>query len=196
MINNSKFQWLIGTVGLLVVIAACVYLYTQGGDNGPGVPPGQRLHQFVAPLATSDISVSTNLHPVCDQKRVDRRGLRICGHEATVLAFFATGSKQCIRSVDAVQSVASQHQLPATKFAAVAVGGTRSATLALVFQNHWRIPVAYDPSGAIGERYNVQVCPLIEVVKPDGVVAGRLLGDSWIDPAHLGAQIHALLNGA
>lgn len=196
MTNNSKIQWLIGVIGLSVVIAACVYLYTQGRDGGPGVPVGRSLHQFVAPLAKSNVTIDTNLHPVCALGRVDRRGLRICGHQATVLAFFATGSKRCIRSVDAVQSVAREHQIPQTKFAAIAIGGTRSATLALVQQNGWQIPVGYDPTGAVGTQYNVQVCPLIEVVRPGGMVVGRLVGDRWVNPTRLGARVRTLLGSA
>lgn len=194
MTNNRKFQWLFIGVSLLAVIAACVYLYTQGGSRGPGVPPGQQLRRFAAPLAKSNANGVANLHPVCDGKPLRGLGLQVCGQRATVVGFFATGLKSCISSVNAMQSIA--HEFRGVKFAVVAVGGTRSATAALMEQNHWRIKVAYDPTGAIGQLYDVQVCPLIEVVRPGGVVAGRLTGDGWTDPARLAARLRTLLNVA
>lgn len=192
MIDTRRYQWMVGGLGLVLIVAFSVFLYAHGGSGGPGVPAGQRLHRFVAPLATNDRDPTANVRPVCDPRHPARHGLNICGREATVLAFFAADSKQCIRSVDALQQIAPQ--LPGTKVAAVAIGAGQTQTLALVREHHWRIPVGYDSSGAVGQLYDVQVCPLIEVARRGGVVAGRLIGDGWIRPGTLATRVRQLLS--
>lgn len=195
MVDTRKYQWMIGGFGLLLVVIFSVYLYAHGRQTGPGVPAGQRLHPFVAPLATSNLAdVPANVHPVCNARRPARRGLNVCGREPIVLTFFAAGSGQCVRSVDAMQTISTQ--FPTTRFGAVAVGAGRAATLALVRRNNWTIPVAYDSTGAVGALYNVELCPLIEVAGSGGVVAGRLIGNGWTRPAVLAAKVRSLLRAS
>ncbi|MGO9788949.1 MAG: hypothetical protein ACLP8S_05295 [Solirubrobacteraceae bacterium] len=188
-----RYQAAIGALGLALVLAFSVYLFANGSPSAPGVAAGRALPRFVAPLASSDLNVPANAHPRCDPARPARRGLNVCGRRAIVLSLFAPGARACVQSVGALAAISrSYRQL---QFAAVAVNASKTQTEALVRAHDWPIPVAYDSDGAIAALYNVSVCPLIELARPGGLVAGRLIGNGWTDPARLAAQVQRLLGG-
>jgi hypothetical protein len=169
---------MIGGLGLLLVVAFSVYLYVNGGrGTHPGVAAGRPLKHFVAPLATSDLNAPANVSPRCDPARPARRGLNVCGRRPIVLAFFAVGAKPCIRAVSSLQAIAKR--FPRVTFAAVAAGGNKAATLKLVHQHHWTIPVGYDSTAAVAQLYDVTVCPMIEVARHGGSVSRLLIGERW-----------------
>jgi hypothetical protein len=43
--------------------------------------------------------------------------------------------------------------------------------------------------------YGVAVCPLLELARRGGIVAERLIGQTWSDPARLAVQVQRLLSG-
>jgi hypothetical protein len=159
------------------------------------VPAGQTLTPFAAPLALSSLVGDANLHPPCTESRHDPRALNTCllmHRGPLVLDFFVTGSSECVRTVNAMQSIAGRFQAAGIQFAAVAVRSGPGPVRALARRHRWTIPVAYDRDGAVGETDGVVVCPLIELVHPGGVVAQRLIGGHWDDPNRLAAQVQAL----
>lgn len=178
MIDTRRYQRMIGGIGVLLLAAFSAYLYLAPvRHNHPGVRAGQPLHRFVAPLATSDLNVPANVAPRCDPARPARRGLNVCGRGAIVLDLFALGARPCVRSVDALQALA--RRFPQATFAAVAAGGGKRATLALVRARHWTIPVAYDSTAAVAQLYDVAACPMIEVAGGGGIVRRLLIGERW-----------------
>jgi hypothetical protein len=178
MIDTRRYQWMIGGIALVLLIAFSVFMYLAPGHRGhPGVRAGQRLHRFVAPLATSDLNVAANTSPRCNPARPARRGLNVCDRGPIVLEFFATDAKPCIKAVSTLQALSTR--FPGTAFAAIAAGGSKAATLKLVRHHHWTIPVAYDSSTAVAQLYGVAVCPMIEVAGRGGVVRRLLIGERW-----------------
>ena len=178
MIDTRRYQLMIGGIGLLLVIAFSVLLYASGGrTTRPGIRSGQPLAHFVAPLATSDLNAPANVSPRCNPARPARRGVNVCGREPIVLAFFAVGARPCVRAVSALQAVA--RRFPRVSFAAVAAGGGRDATLKLVREHHWSIPVGYDSTGAVSQLCRIDVCPLIEIARRGGIVSRLLIGERW-----------------
>jgi hypothetical protein len=192
VIDTRRYQWMIGSFGLLMVALFSVYLYTHSRHSSPGVPVGSRLHRFVAPLATSDLNVPANVSPRCDPARPAKRGLNICDRRPTVLEFFALDASPCIRAVDALNRTAPA--FPGVQFAAVAVDGSQSGTRALVRTHRWRIPVAFDQTGAVGELYDVTICPMIEVAARGGTVRKLLLGERWGHEVALTRELRAVLH--
>jgi hypothetical protein len=192
MIDTRRYQWMIGAIGLLLVVCFSIYLYAHGGHTRPGVPAGRELHHFVAPLATSNLEVPANVAPHCNPARPAKQGLNVCGRRPIVLEFFALGATPCIKGVDALQQVAGR--FPGVQFAAVAAGGDRSPTLALVRSQHWRLPVAYDMTASVAALYDVAVCPMIEIAGRDGVVKRLLIGERWDRAALLIATLHRVLS--
>jgi hypothetical protein len=176
MIDNRRYQWIVGGIGLLLVVAFSVHMLGQGSNATVGVPAGQRLYRFVAPLAGADIDADANVAPHCDVRHPADDGLNVCDRGPLVLAFFVPGATSCVRAVDALSKLTPA---AGTSFAAVAVGAGRAATRTLAQANHWTFPVAYDPSGAVGALYDVTACPLIEIAHGGGIVTRRLIGDHW-----------------
>jgi hypothetical protein len=181
---------MIGGFGLLLVVAFSLFLFLRGGSGTPGIAVGQRLHRFVAPLATSNLSASANGHPVCNRARPAVRGLNVCGRKPIVLAFFTLGEKGCIKQVDALQAVSGE--FPRVQFAAVAIGGSRTATAKVVAQHHWKIPIAYDSADVVGQIYGVEVCPLAEIGNQHDRVAALLIGKYWASAQHLAGEVTKL----
>jgi hypothetical protein len=195
VIDTRRYQRMIGGFGLALVAAFSVYLFVRGGGNGtPGIAAGRRLHTFVAPLATSNLTADANAHPVCNPARPAVRGLNVCDREPIVVAFFALGAKPCVQQVNSLQRDAKR--FPGIQFAAVAVGASHAAAAKAVAQHHWTIPIAYDESGILGQVYGVEICPLVEVARRGGTVAQRLIGKGWISAQNLaGAVARAKLEG-
>jgi hypothetical protein len=193
MIDTRRYQWVIGGVGLVLVVAFSVVMYlAPARHTHPGVPAGHRLHPFVAPLATSSLNVSANTSPRCNPARPARRGLNVCDRAPIVLEFFSTGARPCVRAVTTLQRLA--HRFPRVAFAAVAAGGSWTATRALVRRRHWTIPVAYDSSTAVAQLYDVAVCPMIEIARRGGVVERLLIGERWERSSPLSSVLETVLS--
>jgi hypothetical protein len=189
---------MIGLFGLAVVIVISVSFLTTHGVGTAGIPAGKKLHYFAAPRATSTLNgdANTNLPPACTKGPHDLRALNICllaKRAPLVLAFFVTGQSGCTRQVDALQALSSRYRSSQVQFAAVAVRASHSDARKAVLAHHWTIPVAYDPDGAVGDVYGVEVCPIVELAYRGGVVARRLIGDTWASTSALAAQVQVLL---
>jgi peroxiredoxin len=192
VIDTRPYRWTIGIFGIALLIAVSVYMFVSHGVGSAGVAPGKRLHFFVAPLATSTLNGDANVNPRCDPAHPNPRALNVCGRTPIVLALFVTGSSDCEREVDTVQQVARRFPGRGVEFAAVAVQGSRSKTLALVRSHHWTIPVAYDKDGAVGALYGVAICPMVELARRGGIVEDRLIGDHWSSVQRLAARVQRL----
>jgi AhpC/TSA family len=176
-----------------------VTFLTSRGTGTAGVPPGQRLDRFAAPLATSTLNGAANLHPTCSAAHHDPRALNVClmvRETPLVLGFFVTSSGACQRQVTTLQSVSGQFPASEVRFAAVAVRTSHAAAARAVRTHHWTIPVGYDEDGRVGAAYGVEVCPLIELAYRGGVVARRLIGEHWNSSAALATQVRGLLASA
>ncbi len=192
---------MIGIFGLTLVVAVSIYQFATHGVGTTGVPAGQRLHYFAAPLANTNLVGDPNPNPPCTEARHDRRALNVCldvKRGPLVLDLFVTGSDQCLRSVDALQQLADSGRFApgSVQFAAVAIQASRSATAALIRSHHWTIPVAYDRDGSVGGLYGVAVCPMLELAYRGGIVNARLIGDHWQTRSALAPRVRALLSSS
>jgi peroxiredoxin len=191
--DTRRYRWAIGIFGLTIVIVLSIVEFAQNGVGSPGVTAGHALHRFVAPLATAGLEGDVNIHPRCDPADPNPRALNVCNRAPIVLAFFTTGSSSCEQQVDALQTLARRHTPAGVTYAAVAVHSGRTATLKAVRRHHWTIPVAYDRDGSLGSVYGVEICPLLEITRSNGIVARRLIGDHWVGATALAGQVRAAL---
>jgi AhpC/TSA family len=187
---------MIGFFGLAIVIVVSIAFLTTHRGGTAGIPGGDHLHFFAAPLATSTLSGDANLRPPCTIANHDPRALNIClisQRSPLVLAFFVTKSPVCEKQVSALQALRSRFASSRVQFAAVAVRSSHQQARAAVQSHGWTIPVAYDADGAVGQVYGVEVCPIVELAYRGGLVKQRLIGAHWTDAATLAPQIQALL---
>ncbi|MFZ0040084.1 MAG: redoxin domain-containing protein, partial [Solirubrobacteraceae bacterium] len=196
VIDTRRYRWMIGIIGLVLVIVFSVYQLATHGVGTTGVPAGNRLHFFSAPLANTDLNGDPNLNPPCTLAGHDPRALNIClmaRRGPLVLSFFVTGASQCIQQVNALQTLSREFPASAVQFAAVAVRASHKSVAALIRSKGWTIPVAYDRDGSVGELYGVAVCPMAELSYRGGVVKERLIGNHWQTSAALAPQVRALV---
>ena len=193
VIDTRPYRWAIGIFGLILVIAFSVYVFASHGLGTAGVPPGKKLHLFVAPLATSSLQGDANVNPRCDPSRPNPRALNVCGRTPIVLGLFVSGSTDCERQIDTIQAVSRMFAGSKVQFAAVAVQASKKKALGLVRSHHWTIPVAYDKDGAVGSLYGVAICPMVELAYRGGVVEDRLIGNHWISEPRLAARVRRLI---
>lgn len=195
VIDTRPYRRLIGAIGITLAIGVSALLFITRGFSPIGVPPGQTLHWFVAPLATAEVNKDANLSPHCDPSRPNPQALNLCPwltrRSPLVLAFFVSASSDCVSQIDTVQSVSREFR-GIVRFVAVDVHASRQTTAALVRSHRWTIPVAYDRDGAVGDIYGVEVCPLLELADRGGRVAYRLTGDHWLSRAALAGKVRAL----
>ncbi len=193
VIDTRPYRWAIGIFGLVLLLGFSIYLFTTRGIQTAGIPAGQRLHYFVAPLATSNLNGGANMSPKCDPAHPNRQALNVCGDKPLVLGLFVTGSGDCKHEIDTLQAVSREFPAREVQFGAVAVQASQGATAALVRSHHWTIPVAYDVNNAVGYVYDVDICPMVELAYRGGIVADRLVGDHWLSATALAARVRAML---
>src|SRR5260370_42432812 len=112
---------MIGFFGLALVIVVSIAFLTSHRAGTAGIPGGQRLHFFAAPLATSTLNGDANLRPPCTAADHDARALNICliSHRSPlVLAFFVTRSSGCERQAGAPPALTSRFPARRAPFAA------------------------------------------------------------------------------
>jgi peroxiredoxin len=193
VIDTRPYRWMIGIIGLVIVVAISVYQFASHGVGNTGVTAGHHLRDFAAPLAASNLDGDANDHPTCSAARHDPRALNVCllaRRGPLVLSFFVPGASQCVHQVSALQALAGR--FPSLQFAAVAVSASHKATAALVRAHRWTIPVAYDSDGRVGALYGVAACPMVELAARGGVVRERLVGDRWQTAAALAPHLRDL----
>jgi peroxiredoxin len=193
-VDPRPYRWMVGVIGLVVVLGVGAYQFITHGTRSSGVPPGQRLHLFAAPLAASTLNGDPNPHPTCTEARHDPRALNLCLMAArgpVVLSFFVTGASACERQVGALQSLSTQ--FPSVQFAAVAINTGHAVARATVARHRWTIPVAYDRDGTVQQLYSVVACPMVEMAYRGGVVRSRLVGNRWQTATALAPYVRGLL---
>jgi hypothetical protein len=197
VIDTGRYRSGLGIFGLTVVVVVSIYLFATHGVGTTGVPVGQRLHAFAAPLANSNLDGSANTqNPTCSPAKHDPRALNTClilRRSPLVLSFFDTGSSSCVGQVDALQRLSREVAPGSVVFAAVAVSAGHRETEALVRSHHWTIPVAYDSAGNVRQAFGIAICPIAELVQRGGIVAGRLIGEHWQTSAELAPAVRSLI---
>ncbi len=197
VVDVNRYGWVVGAIGVALVIAFSLSQLTGRGAASTGVAPGRPLRLFAAPLAGSGLNGVPNPSPSCDPARHDPRALNLCllvRRGPVALAFFVPQARRCVRQVDALQELSSR--FPGVAFAAVAVGTGRAAAARLVRSHRWTIPVAYDSDGEVGALYAVAACPMVQLARRGGIVAARLIGDRWASAASLAPRVRALVGDA
>jgi hypothetical protein len=174
----------VGLIALIALVAFTVHTLTTPGHRLSGIPPGEKLPPFAAPLALSDLYGAVNVAtgpnqgqagkvPACTVR--ESRVLNICQeaeHDPVVLALFVDGSA-CTGVLPEMQQLKAEY--PQVRFTAVALKGERGALRKTIAKLHLSYPVGIDEEGVLAALYGVASCPQVSFVLPGRTVQSRAL---------------------
>lgn len=203
----STATWIVGVMGILIVLYITVNSITTEGTGSRGVASGEPLPSFTAPLALAntkcpnedgdleECDANVQLKPrngvptACDVNLPETLNVcRVVKEKPLVLAFMVTVNDDCIDQVDILQKLAPRY--PDVQFAAVAIRGDHSDLNKIIREHNWTIPVAYDHDGAVANIYAVAICPTITFARKGGIVQSTSL--KTIDEAEVIRRIEAI----
>ena len=189
--GTSRYTWIVGVLAVAALVYITLNTLSTDAPGSRGVPDGDKLPPFAAPLADSKLEGDAQVDPDKACKVRGRDVLNSCELAArgpVVLAFFATRSDRCERQVDVLERV--RRRFPDVGFAAISVRGDRGDVRRLVRERGWGMPVGYDHDGAVSNAYAVAVCPTITFARKGGVVADTSF--ELLDEAALAKRVEAV----
>ena len=195
-----KGPTLLGIAALVLITIALLNGARTEGPGSRGVPVGEEMPPFAAPLAfgedaDANIALSADSGDAGARPACEVRGeqiLNVCElweKGPVALAFFATRSERCEDQVDALDAARAN----GVQVAAVAIRGERAAVQDAVRDRGWELPVAWDRDGAVANRYAVAVCPTITFAAEGGEVVETSF--SFLERPELERKLAALAGG-
>jgi hypothetical protein len=180
----------VGVLGVAVLTYVSVNSLRTEGPGSRGVPAGEELPAFAAPLALSELEGDANVSDrACDVRGPDVLNVcQLAERGPVVLAFFAEPSDRCDDQIDLVDRL--QRRFAHVQFAAVAIRGDRDELRRRMRERGWTLPVGYDHDGAVTNLYGIAVCPAITFADRGGTVRGTALGS--LDESELIARVERL----
>jgi len=200
---RGRYLWVLGVAVILgLIVVGSLLIRDAGGPGGAlrGIPPGQPMPIFAAPLATGgedgDANISqqesdsdqAGVRPACEVRGPEIVNLCELREGPVVLSFIVTRGTNCEPQLDIFNALAAE--FPDVNFAAVVSGEERADVEELARERGWEFPVAVDRDGAVVNIYRVGVCPTTVFAYPGGKVRETKLGT--LDAGQLRAAVSAL----
>lgn len=201
---GARYWRYIALAGLTALFAFALYTTLTRRSAVSGVPAGQRLPPFAAPLALGSVNGDVNVATGPNQGSAGRRPacevrgagiLNICQlyeQGPVVLALFLDGGS-CPDVLRSIERLAQS--FPQVRFAAVAVKAQAKPVARLVRKLGLGYPVGFDRDGVLGGLYQMQGCAQVTFAQPGGIVQGKPLLEQPSD-AQLRERIAKLLGAA
>lgn len=201
---GTRYWRYIALAGLIALFAFALYTTLTRRTAVSGVPAGQRLPPFAAPLALGGVNGDVNVATRPNQGSAGRRPacevrgtgiLNICQlyeQGPVVLALFLDGGS-CPDILRSIERLA--RSFPHVRFAAVAVKAQAKPVARLVHKLGLGYPVGFDRDGVLGALYQMQGCAQVTFARPGGIVQGKPLLEQPSD-AQLRERIAKLLGAA
>jgi hypothetical protein len=193
-----------GLLAILILVLITINTIVTKPNGATGIPPGQPLAPFAAPLAqgslSGDVNVATRAAegasgrvPACSVR--GPQVLNVCQlyeRGPVVLALFVDAGS-CPAILSDLQSLS--RSFPGVQFAGVAIKGNRAQVRRLVRSRGLTLPVAIDKDGVLVALYKVATCPQVSFAYPGGKVQSRAL---LTRPSYatLRARVSALVEAA
>ena len=182
---GTRYGWVVGVAFLLVVIVAGANALRNSGEGFRGVPAGDRLPRFAAPLAIGgdgdkDANVQTKknggIPAACD---VHGPGvLNICEVEQrgpVVITFVANATRGCEDQLDRVERV--RRELPRVQWIGIVSRRKQKEVVDLIQDRRWGFPIALDNDAQLFNFYGVGDCPTTVFANRGGIVRRSELGE-------------------
>ncbi|HEX8648361.1 MAG TPA: hypothetical protein VF715_15825 [Thermoleophilaceae bacterium] len=189
---GGRYGWVVGVAFMVVVVVAGANALRNSGEGYQGVPPGELLPPFAAPLAVGgpdDKDVNIAPKTACD---VRGPGVfNICDERARrplALTFVANASQGCEDQLDRVEAV--RREFPQVAFVGVISKRERSDVEGLARAKRWGFPLVVDRDLALFNLYGIGDCPTTILARKGGIASASLRGR--LDPARLRAELRKI----
>jgi hypothetical protein len=168
----------VGVLLLGLIVFAGINSLTTDNPGPVGLAEGTRLPAFAAPSATGSLDGDSNVNPKEACKVRLRDAIRICDYfdrPLVLVAWFSRCGGHCEPVLDSVERI--RGRFPEVAFVGVDIRNSLDEARKSVEENGWRFPMAVDRDGAVGLLYSVGVGPTTFFAYPDGILAGKALGE-------------------
>jgi hypothetical protein len=158
---GGRYGWVVGVAFIIVVIVAGANALRNSGEGYRGVPAGERLPPFAAPLAIGgpdDKDVNIAPDDACDVRGPGVFNVCDLSREKPIaMTFVANASQGCGDQLDRVEAI--RREFPGVAFVGVISRRDRSEVEDRVRQNGWDFPVVVDRDAALFNLYGIGDCP-------------------------------------
>ncbi|MEA2353236.1 MAG: hypothetical protein QOJ14_1650 [Thermoleophilaceae bacterium] len=194
---SGRYMWVVGIVGVVVLVLAGISTLPHEGAGYRGVPRGARLAPFAAPLVSGDHDNDATIQPkasgghpaACDVRGPGIVNLCDLRSRPLVITFIATGGAGCDTQLDRVERV--RRRFPGVTFLGVITRKGLSDAKGMVASHRWGMPVALDRDAAILNLYGVGDCPTTVFARRGGLSAGSRNGK--LTEAQIAAGVRAIV---
>jgi hypothetical protein len=189
---GGRYGWVVGVAFVIVVIVAGANALRNSGEGYQGVPAGELLPPFAAPLAVGgpdgkDVNIAPGqacevrgpgVFNICDERT--KRPL--------AMTFVANASQGCEDQLDRVEAV--RREFPAIGFVGVISRRDRAEVERLARENRWGFPIVVDRDAALFNLYGIGDCPTTVFARRGGISNASLRGR--LDGARLRAELRKI----
>jgi hypothetical protein len=184
-VSTPHYGRYVGLLAVVVVVALTIAVALTSSNGAMGIPPGEAIPPFAAPLASGtlngDVNVATHANegsagktPACAVRGAGV--LNVCElyeRGPVVLALFVDAGS-CPAVLEDMQALAGE--FPGVSFAAVSIKGERGSLRRLVLARRLRnVAVGFDSDGVLASMYRLVSCPQLTFVLPGGIVQSPAL---------------------
>jgi hypothetical protein len=195
---GGRYGWVVGVAFILVVIVAGANALRNSGEGYRGVPAGEVLPPFAAPLAIGgpddkDVNIarrkSGDVPAACDVRGPGVFNLcDLRSQKPIAMTFVANASQGCDDQLDRVEHV--RRDFPTVAFVGVISRRERDEAEERVRANGWNFPVVVDRDAQLFNLYGIGDCPTTIFARRGGKVARSRLGE--LSEQQLRAELRAI----
>jgi hypothetical protein len=189
---GGRYGWVVGVAFVIVIAIGLINLIPNAGKGYRGVPAGELLPPFAAPLATG--GPDDKVVNIAPDKACDVRGpgvFNICDARARqplAMTFVANARRGCEDQLDRIEGV--RREFPGVGFVGVVSRRDRSEVEALARQRGWDFPMVVDGDAALFNLYGIGDCPTTVFARRGGIANASLRGK--LDPVRLRAELRKI----
>jgi peroxiredoxin len=186
---GGRYGWVVGIAFVIVISIGMINLLGNAGEGYRGVPEGELLPPFAAPLAIGgpdgkDVNIAPS--QACEVRGAGV--FNVCDLRAKqpiAMTFVANATRGCDDQLDRVQQI--RKEFPTIAFVGVVSRRERDEAEDIVRANGWDFPVVVDRDAQLFNLYGVGDCPTTVFARKGGVANRSVRGE--LDLARLRAEL-------
>lgn len=189
---GGRYGWVVGVAFMIVVVVAGANALRNSGEGYQGVPAGELLPPFAAPLAVGGPDgKDVNIAP---RTACDVRGpgvFNMCDLRARrpiAMTFVANASQGCEDQLDRVEAV--RREFPQVAFVGVVSRRERAEVEEVARSKRVGFPMIVDRDAALFNLYGIGDCPTTVFARKGGIASASLRGK--LDVARLRAELRKI----